>query len=236
MTLIKGALLDSPSVTLNDRTIKLPYRKAEAAFYYLLMEKRTTRDELIGLLWADYPEETARKNLRNALYQLRKILGHDVILAPGQKDVFINPEVQVITDVDHFLSDAEDGYTSYKAGFLAGFLVKDAPDFEDWMHTIRHRLQDRYAKVLRQQILKAEASGNDETVIVLAERLLTKNPYDEMSCRSAMKSHARLGENHRAIQIYEDFRRLLKKRAGSTAGNRDSAATHQDHERSTGRG
>lgn len=39
MTLIKGALLDSPSVTLNDRTIKLPYRKAEAAFYYLLMEK-----------------------------------------------------------------------------------------------------------------------------------------------------------------------------------------------------
>lgn len=213
MTLINGTLLDSPRVTLNDRNIKLPYRKAEAAFYYLLVEKRTTRDELIGLLWADYPEETARKNLRNALYQLRKVLGHDVVLAPGQKDVFINPEVQVFTDVHQFLSE-EEGYDHYKSGFLAGFSVKDAQGFEDWMYGFRHHLQDRYAKVLRQQILKAEASGNDETVIVLAERLLTNNPYDEMSCRSAMRSYARLGENHRAIQIYEDFRRLLKQELG----------------------
>ena len=214
MPLIKGTLLDSPRVTLDDHSIKLPYRKAEAAFYYLLVEKRTTRDELIGLLWADYPEDTARKNLRNALYQLRKALGPDIVLAPGQTEVFINPEIQVITDADCFLSNPDEGYTHYKTGFLSGFSVKDAPDFEEWMHGVRHRLQDRYTRSLRQQIKRAEAAGDDEKVMIMAERMLTENPYDEMSCRSAMKSYAAIGENHRAIQTYESFRRLLKQELG----------------------
>lgn len=213
MTLIKGTLLDSPRVTLDDRIVKLPYRKVEAAFYYLLVMKRTTRDELIGLLWADFPEDIARKNLRNALYQLRKALGVDVILAPGQTEVFLNPEVKVITDLDQFLSDTE-GHVRYKNGFLEGFMVKDASDFEDWMQGYRNRLQERYARDLRQQIHGAEAISDHQKIIAMAERLLEQTPYDEKSFRSMMRSHSALGENHRSIQVYEAFCQILKKELG----------------------
>ncbi len=210
MTLIKGTLLDFPMATLDDRHIKLPYRKAEAAFYYLLVEKRTTRDELIGLLWPDFPECAARKNLRNALYQIRKSLGPNVILTPGQTEVFFAPEVIVNTDLDQFLSDDGQGYASYINGFLSGFTVKDAPDFENWMQVYRHRLEDRFTRVLGQRIHEAEVASDHHKTIDIAERLLVENPYDEKSCRSIMKSYSSLGDYHQSIQFYESFCQMLK--------------------------
>lgn len=45
------ALMGIPSVLKDGKIVHFPYRKAEAIFYYLCVEKETNRDELISVFW-----------------------------------------------------------------------------------------------------------------------------------------------------------------------------------------
>ena len=54
---------------------------ATAVVVYRLLEAMggpVSRDEAIGIFWADCAENSARKNLRDAIYHLKKLLGEDV--------------------------------------------------------------------------------------------------------------------------------------------------------------
>ena len=54
-----------------------PRRKTTALLVYFCLEqpgKMHQRDTLGGLLWTDIPQEDARRNLRQCLYQLRLLL------------------------------------------------------------------------------------------------------------------------------------------------------------------
>src|SRR5512143_3797001 len=71
-------VLGSLQVTLTDgSTAKFPSDKTRALLAYLAVEadRPHRRDALIGLLWPDDPEETARHNLRQALFSLRQTIG-----------------------------------------------------------------------------------------------------------------------------------------------------------------
>ena len=69
-----------------------PYRKVEGLFYYICVRKRITRDEAIGIFWVDCDETSARKNLRDALYHIKKIVGPDIISMDGNVFISLNPE------------------------------------------------------------------------------------------------------------------------------------------------
>ncbi len=45
--------------------------------YYLILKRKTTRSELIGLLYEDTDSATALKNLRHAIYTIRKAFAFD---------------------------------------------------------------------------------------------------------------------------------------------------------------
>jgi DNA-binding SARP family transcriptional activator len=50
--------------------------KVRALLVYLALEgdRPHTREKLVGLLWPDYTEKSARTNLRNALANLRQVI------------------------------------------------------------------------------------------------------------------------------------------------------------------
>src|SRR5512140_3299925 len=65
-------------VTLADgSTARFESDKTCALLVYLAVEAKRShrRDALVGLLWPDEPEQTARHNLRQALFSLRQTLG-----------------------------------------------------------------------------------------------------------------------------------------------------------------
>src|SRR5512137_1065026 len=71
-------------VTLADgSTTRFESDKTCALFVYLAVEatRPHRRDALVGLLWPDQPEQTARHNLRQALFSLRHAIG-DVTAQP----------------------------------------------------------------------------------------------------------------------------------------------------------
>src|SRR5687767_4063023 len=67
-------LLGKFEVTYGGKPITISSRPSQSLFAYLILSAGTAhrREKLAGLLWPDSLEETARENLRHALWRLRK--------------------------------------------------------------------------------------------------------------------------------------------------------------------
>ena len=102
-------------------------------FYYLLLAKKTTRDHLVNLFWSDSNEGVAKKNLRNAIYIIKKKLGVEVFLSPQRSMIELNPKIQVNLDVDYFTLENSDSLDVYKGSLLEGLNLKGCENFENWL-------------------------------------------------------------------------------------------------------
>ncbi|RQD71847.1 MAG: hypothetical protein D5S00_01470 [Tindallia sp. MSAO_Bac2] len=214
MPTVEAVLLKTPSIILDGEVVRLPYRKAEAAFYYLLVNGKASRSEMMHLLWGDFPEETARKNLRNALYKIRKTMGEEILLTPNQKEVALNPDWKWYTDLKGFLSEEKDSWTYYGQIFLQGFSVKDAEEFESWMMEKRQEYEDLYLRKLHQGIRQAEEKEDPEQILEMGKALIRQDEFDEEARRKVMEAYAQNGQYHKAIQEYEETVRILKEELG----------------------
>ena len=74
--MLEVRLLGTFEVKHKNKLIDIPSRPAQSLFAYLILNAGTShrREKLAGLLWPDSMEETARDNLRHALWRLRKAL------------------------------------------------------------------------------------------------------------------------------------------------------------------
>lgn len=214
MPTIQAVLLKTPSVLLDGESIRLPYRKAEAAFYYLLINGKASRSELMHLLWGDFPEETARKNLRNALYKIRKTIGEESILTPNQKELIMNPDWKWYTDIQNFLSEEKNSWKNYQQEFLQGFSVKDAEDFDGWMLKKRQEYEEIYLRKLHHEIKRAEEAGDIDQILELGKALIRQDEFDEEARRKVMEAYLQKGQFHKAVQVYEETTQVLKEELG----------------------
>ena len=77
MTKLSIDVLGTLQVSMDDEPISaLESVKVRALLAYLVVEADHPhhREALVGLFWPDFPEESARHNLRQALFNLRSIL------------------------------------------------------------------------------------------------------------------------------------------------------------------
>jgi len=140
--MLKISLLKTPSIELDGRLIVFPYRRAEALFYYMLVQRSATRQELIDLLWESHDEAAGLKNLRNTLYTIKKVLGGEFLLSPQKSVIIVNPEWVYECDYDKFTR--EQNTDSYEGLFLKGFAVKQAFSYEEWLSSTGDRLRKQY--------------------------------------------------------------------------------------------
>ena len=133
--MIEILVLQNPKVLVNKQEMMFPYKKVEALLYYMAVEKSATRDQIATLLWEDCDESSARKNVRHALYTIRKVFGEELITSPTRQNLELNQELEIESDYDRFLEENEKDRTEvYKADFLQNFYLKNAGAFENWMN------------------------------------------------------------------------------------------------------
>src|SRR5512133_2486043 len=74
--MLEVRLLGTFEVKHNRKLLNISSRPAQTLFAYLILSTGTShrREKLAGLLWPDSLEETARDNLRHALWRMRKAL------------------------------------------------------------------------------------------------------------------------------------------------------------------
>ncbi|MGH7676954.1 MAG: BTAD domain-containing putative transcriptional regulator [Gemmatimonadaceae bacterium] len=172
------------------------------------------RDTLVALFWPETDATHARSALSQAVYVLRKELGDDAIIARGDDEVGLNPEV-VRVDTWEF-EDALDAngaaraLSVYEGDFLAGFFVAEAPDFERWLEQERKRLRARASDAA--WALAQDFAGRNDRVDAgrWARRSAELSRLDESVARRSIAFLEELGDRSAAVLAYEEYARRLK--------------------------
>jgi DNA-binding SARP family transcriptional activator/predicted ATPase len=214
MNSIHVKLLGNPEVYVGNKKIIFPFKKVEALFYYLVVNKRASRDELVSLLWGDIEEEISKKNLRNAIYRIRKTFDIDVLYSPSRSLIMINSDVDITSDVDCFKNEGEKWREKYSEEFLKGFSVKDAQGFEEWMIFKREEYRNLYISSLYSKIKEDIEKGDYDSGELTARRLIAVDEFDERAYRVLMKLCIKKRNLNKAIEVFNKLTEKLKSDMG----------------------
>ena len=218
-------------VRLRDRAVQnFESQKVRGLFAYLACHRRRalTRERLATLLWGEKADEAARRNLRQALHNLRTVFSEfgdpDKIIMVSPTELQIHPDLDCWVDVEEFglatqrglRAEGPDPYQLstaarlYTGDFLAGFLVKDSPGFEEWVVGEQERLRevaiDAYAALIEHYLQR----GEYHLGIQYARRLVAIDPLSERAHRQMMRLCALSGRRTRALAQFEKLRNLLQ--------------------------
>ena len=212
MDKISVHLLGRPYVEVNGKRISFPYRKAEGFFYYLCVRKNATREEIIYVLWGADNENVGRKNLREAVYQIKKLLGKEILLTEGHTGIGLNPECQVQIDWDS--AGEEDIPEREEEGFLAHFHIKNCYEFEEWMTSMQEQYSQRVMKAVKKKLYEANIHKDTGLIQKYGNMLIRQDPYNEELYHEIMEIYAAGGNYNMAIKLYYDLEKILAEDLG----------------------
>jgi DNA-binding SARP family transcriptional activator/tetratricopeptide (TPR) repeat protein len=222
--LLTLSLLGSPDVRIDGVPLSVDTRKALALLVYLVVEGgEHPRDRLVELLWPDTDPEKSRSSLRRTLSTLRTALDGRWVQA-DRSSVSIDRK-GITVDLDEVIAAADDlhGHDDdatcprclpelrraaerYRGDFLAGFTLRDAPEFESWVR-IRAEQAGRRADRLFTRLASAQAAGGDYgAAIETTVRRIGIDSLHEEAHRTLMLLHAWSGDRSGAVDAY---RRLV---------------------------
>jgi DNA-binding SARP family transcriptional activator len=198
----------------------LLWRKNLALLVYLARspKRSRTREHLIGLLWADKPQQRAGHSLREAIRVLRRYVGEGVVDAGGDQ-VRLSPD-GVALDVDQFQAAASRGdwitaATLVAGEFLEGFSVPDASAFEDWIASERLALRQQSVEALSRCAEERLHQGDATLATREALRALALDPLSEAAVSTAMRALALSGERAAALEQFMAFTARLREATGT---------------------
>jgi DNA-binding SARP family transcriptional activator len=214
MPQLKLFLLGAPRVEYSDAPIEVDTRKAIALLVYLAVTRRVhSRDALAALLWPEHDQARARAVLRRTLSALNKALNGDYLNADRETiglrtDVVVGGQDQQIwIDADQFaeqlaacrthdhlptevcprcLAPLADAAALYRDDFMAGFSLRDSPNFDDWQFFQAESLRRDLASALERLVRGYSAQGDFEPAITYARRWLALDPLHEPAQRHLM--------------------------------------------------
>jgi len=209
MARLKVKLFGIPEVKFDDKEINFPFKKADALFYYLLLVKKTTRDHLVNLFWADSDENVAKKNLRNAIYIIKKTLGVEVFLSPQRSMIELNPEIELDLDIEVFLGDDEVAVDVYCGPLIEGMNIKGCENFDNWLINQRQYYETLYIQKTLNITHKLFDDKQYKSVEKYCKKLIKIDPFDEAIYRMLMKSYFESGRYDKSMALYDDLVTLL---------------------------
>ncbi len=208
---------------MDGEPIRVDTRKAVAILALLAVERRPyARDELAAIFWPESDDGSARGALRRTLSVLRAALGDrwlhvdrsTVSLAAHGAGVWLD-----LAALEAGAAGGDQGALAEAAAlargpFLAGFSLRDSPDFDDWRATRAVTVERRVVEVLEGLVTAAEAGGDPMAAIAAAARLVELDPLDEPARQRLMAALARGGDRAGAIREYRTTVAMLERELG----------------------
>lgn len=232
--MLRVTLLGSPRVERDGRLVTFDTRKATALLAYLAVDERPhSRDSLAGLLWPARDPMSARGALRRTLSVLRTAIGGDVVAA-DRLTVALRHHEGIAVDVAEFrdlaararrcssthvtcarcLADDELAAVVCRDDFLAGFTLRDSPDFDDWQAAQARELRLVLAAVLERLVRARVATGDLEGGIDTALRWLSVDPLHEPAHAMLMRLYSWADQRPAAMRQYRQCVRTLSEELG----------------------
>ena len=216
MSSLQFHFLGRPQFTRDGQFVELSSGKAVGMLAYLATRRTPQpRDHLLGLFWPESAPDAARKNLRNTLWALRKLLGDDAIdTANDLLALASSAQVDVAEFEQAASTPSPAALDLYRGPFLNGVNVTDAPDFEVWLTAERDRLSQLYLRSIATHIHAQRVAGNWQAVVDLANRALAQDNLQEPMHRALMEAYARLGQRAEALHQYDRLVETLSRELG----------------------
>jgi DNA-binding SARP family transcriptional activator len=199
--------------------------KVQGLLVYLVLthQQAYERQVLAALFWPDEPEAVAKRNLRQSLYRLRRVLG-DVnsrkapYLLVTRSTVQFNAASDYTLDVTAFLAHLEHNQLEpaialYQGELLPGFTCDSLP-FEEWLRLERERLHRLALDALFELTSHSLARADYQTAQSLAHQQLALEPWREEAHRQLMQALALHGERSAALAQYATCREVLAEEFG----------------------
>jgi DNA-binding SARP family transcriptional activator len=217
-----------PHMQVDGQPVHLASAKAIALLAYLSVHDRPQRrDHLLALLWPESGEAQARKNLRNALWAIRTLAGHNII--SGDSVLTLSPQAwsdarafeQAYAEAQSYEANGADSCARYAEmvalchdGFMDGVSLAECVELETWIALTRERYYEMRLRALRALALARSATGEWAEVIIVAETAIAQDPLQEPMYRALMEAQARLGDRSAALRQYETLRATLERELG----------------------
>ena len=189
---------------------ELLWKKNIALLLYLARapQRRSTREQLIGLLWAEKDDAAARQSVREAIRVLRHYVGEDQLTTTGDVVELADGAVELDTDQLERLVKQRDWAQStplIHGDFLDGFKIAGASGFEDWLTVERshwHGLSiDALLRHAEERLDAGDELGADAP-LVQARKM---DPFSQRALRAYMRRLAGTGDRSAALQAFEQF-------------------------------
>lgn len=226
-------LLGPPRIERDGKPVDVDTRKAVALVAYLAVTRqRHRREALAALLWPDYEE--GRASLRRTLSALNKALGEGGLTA-DRESVGLSDDGTLWVDVDRFdrllaqvrahphpaseicpacLAALDEAVQLYRDDFLAGFTLRDSPEFDDWQFFQVESRRRTLAGALEHLSRARGGRGEFEDAIAHARRWLALDPLHEPAHVWLMELYARAGQHAAALRQYRTCARVLQEELG----------------------
>jgi DNA-binding SARP family transcriptional activator/predicted ATPase/Tfp pilus assembly protein PilF len=218
-------LFGAPQVHLNDDPVTgFVTGKAQALLFYLAVTSQThSRDKLAGLLWPNTTDSKAKKNLRDVVSNLRKLVGPHLVITRQSLALMTGPTVWLDVERFHRAVEADpadqatlqNAVDLYQDDFLAGFYVREALPFEEWVLGQREWLRSLAIQAFHRLSSLYGSQGDYPNALEYTTRLLHLEPWREESHRQMMILLARHGQRSAALVQYEGCRQTLLAELGA---------------------
>jgi DNA-binding SARP family transcriptional activator len=218
---VRLTLLGVPSVSISSGKVSSSRLSAKALglLAYLALEPGPhTREELAGLLWGESSDAEARASLRQAVKQLRSLLGE--LLGGDRATIELSESIEC--EVRDFRQKVAQeprlATTTDIPRFLAGFSVRHAPRFEEWIADTRRTLLRQYQEALGTLARDAMGRWRWKEAMALADRWLATDPLSDEAIRLGIEARYLAGDRGTALSQYQDFRTNLMRETGCEPG------------------
>ena len=197
---------------------------------YMVRHHKTpvAKDVLMDVFWPEADQEVARRNLHQAIYNLRQILRRgqpEFRPILFEKDCYLfNPEIALNLDFEAFERHVQTGrrmeaegrspeaFAEYKLAeelYRGDFLEQDP--YEDWASLQREQIRNSYLEIADCVSEQQCRQGEYAAAIELCQKILAKDNCHEHAHRRLMRCYQFLGQRGSVIRQYRQCVEVMKR-------------------------
>lgn len=216
-------LLGQFDVRLEGQRIALASRPAQSLFALLVLNvgREFRREKLAGLVWPETSEDSARKNLRQELWRIRKALAspnvpaHEFLMTEGFTVVFRRTAdywldaAQLAQPVagEGALGELVNQLSLYHGELLPGF-------YDEWVVLERERLSSIFESKMEQLLEELAAQERWTAVQEWADKWLAFGGAPEPAYRALMLAYGARGDMAKVAALYQRCKDDLQTQLG----------------------
>ena len=207
--MLEVRLLGTFEVKYKRKPISISSRPAQSLFAYLVLSAGTShrREKLAGMLWPDSLEETARDNLRHALWRIRKALpsqSKDEYLLVDDLTIAFDTSAEYGLDATALETLGENVSADELIAVLSEYQGELLPGFYDeWVMLEREHLSSVFEHKMARLMSLLQSEKRWLDILDWGERWIKLGQKPEPAYRALMLAYAAKGDMSKVAATYE---------------------------------